>query len=56
MKNLILLYRKYIKFLEDEINKNAGFLNNHGIYPTREDIDKGEELREKIKEAEEKLL
>ena len=56
MKNLIVLYREYIKFLEDEINRNAGFLNNHGMYPTREDIDKGKELREKIKEAENKLL
>ena len=56
MKNLILLYREYIKFLEDEVNKNAGFLNIHGIYPTREDIDKGKDLRWKIKEAEERLL
>jgi len=56
MKNLILLYREYIKFLEDEINRNAGFLNIHGIYPDKEDYEKGKELREQIKQAEEKLL
>jgi len=55
MKNLILLYREYIKFLEDEINKNAGYLNIHRVFPSKEDIEKGKELREKIKEAEEKL-
>jgi len=56
MKNLIVLYREYIKFLEDEINRNAGFLNNHGIYPRKEDYEKGKKLREKIKQAEKKLL
>lgn len=56
MKNLILLYREYIKFLEDEIKRNAGFLKAYGIYPRREDYERGKELREQIKQAENKLL
>jgi len=56
MKNLILLYREYIKFLEDETNRTAGFLKAHGIYQRREDYERGKGLREEIKQAEEKLL
>ena len=56
MKNLILLYREYIKLLEDEINRSAGFLKAHGIYQRRADYERGKELREQIKQAEEKLL
>jgi len=56
MKNLILLYREYIKFLEDNIDSNAVFLNIHHIPPDKKYIEEKKELRKKIEEAEEKLL
>jgi len=56
MKNLILLYKEYIRFLEDNIDRNAVFLNIHHIPPDKKDIERGKELRKKIEEAEERLL
>lgn len=47
---LITALKEYIVLLENALDKQSGFLFAHGIYSAKEDIDKGEELRAKIKE------
>jgi len=41
---------EYIAFLEEDIRRNAGFLDVHGIKTDQAVIDKGEALRRRITE------
>ena len=41
---------EYITFLEEDIRRNAGFLDVHGIKTDQAVIDKGEALRRRIAE------
>jgi hypothetical protein len=47
---IIKTMEEYIKLLGDEVNVFACFAYTHGIFSTKEDVKKGYELREKIKE------
>ena len=49
LKNdLILAQEEYIEFLGNVVDKNAGYLANHGLTETPENINKGFQLRSKI--------
>ena len=46
--DLILAQEEYIEFLGNVVDKNAGYLANHGFTETPENINKGFQLRSKI--------
>lgn len=52
MKSLIECQREYIALLEKALADNAAFLYVHGRHAKITDIEKGIELRKKIKELE----
>jgi len=54
MNNLIKAFEEYIRFLEDEINKNTTYLVVHSIYTPRDVVQRGIELRAKIAALKEK--
>ena len=53
--NLIKIQKEYIELLSNALNKNASFLMVHHITADKEDVEKGRELRAKIKELEDKI-
>ena len=56
LKNdLILAQEEYIEFLGNVVDKNAGYLANHGLTETPENINKGFQLRSKIIQLKEEL-
>lgn len=46
--DLILAQQEYVEFLGNIVDKHAGYLENHGIMESLENIDKGFQLRSKI--------
>jgi len=56
MKELIEAYEEYIQLLSDEEVANLAFLYVHGIRTDPQLVEKGKELREKIKKLKEELL
>lgn len=45
---LIEKLEEYIKFLANDIGKNASFLHIHGMMASKEDFEKGKQLRSEI--------
>ena len=54
-EELIQTQQEYIKFLGDNINSNATFLNVNGLFTSVEDVEKGIEFRKKINFLTQKL-
>jgi len=49
MKKLIKAQKEYIEFLSEKYDDAFKFCHTHGIRATKEDIEKGDILRQKIK-------
>lgn len=56
MKELIKAYEEYITLLEKECGSLGTLAFVHGMTTSAEDIDKGEELRKRIKELKAKII
>ena len=53
--DLIALYKEYIKFLGEELERTAVYLHTHNMSCSQEVFEKGKQLREKIETAEKVL-
>lgn len=51
LKNLSKAHEEYIKFLTEVDGKSISFLSVHGWHHSKEDIDRGVELRKRIEET-----
>ena len=48
MKDIIEAQDEYINLLSEAIDETFGILIAHGMYPDKEKVEKGKQLREKI--------